>query len=470
MNQEIRGSLDTGSFRDRNGRVYLVGERVIRGLSQSALDNFDLLAATTFYREAVSAGTLVETWRLPKDDVPLTESVRAQWAGFVEHRRLPVITYPYEWTFGMLKDAAALQLELLEAAIRAGITTKDATPYNFQFDAGRPVFIDIPSFEKLERGSPWTGYRQFCEMFLFPLMIQAYKGIDFQPLLRAGIDGIPLQTAAGLFGLRDRLRSGVLSHIWLQSKLDKRYSASDMHVRKDLASAGFNEEMILANIRRLGKLVQRLDWNGSGSEWGEYESFHNYTSADQALKESFIEECTAASGAQRVWDIGCNTGRYARIAARHAEQVIAMDKDHFAVERLYRESRSQGAEHVIPILQDIANPSPNWGWRNRERLDLVSRVRPQLVLCLALIHHVVISANVPVKEFIDWLANTTDQLIIEYVSREDEKVQILLRNKSEAYADYSRASLEAALSDHFTIDRTVTLGSGNRFLYWCRRV
>lgn len=469
MNQEIPGAADTGSFRDRSGRVYLVEDRVIRGLSESALENFDLLVAQSFYREAVSAGTVVETWRLPMDEVPLAESVRAQWAGFIEHRRLPVITYPYEWTFGMLKDAAALQLELLETAIRAGMTTKDATPYNFQFHAGRPVFIDIPSFEKLERGSPWTGYRQFCEMFLFPLMIQAYKGIDFQPLMRAGIDGVPLQTAAGLFGLRDRLRSGVLSHVWLQSKLDRRYSASDMHVRKDLASAGFNEEMILANIRRLGKLVQRLEWDGTGSEWGEYESFHNYTSADHALKESFVDECTAASGAKRVWDIGCNTGQFARIAARHAGRVIAMDKDHFAVERLYRETRSQGAEHVIPILQDVANPSPNWGWRNRERLDLVSRFQPQLILCLALLHHVVISANVPVQEFVDWLANVTDQLIIEYVSRKDEKVQILLRNKSETYADYSRTNLEDALSKHFRIERGQPLESGNRFLYWCRR-
>ena len=470
MTQEIPGFADTGSFRDRNGRVYLVGDRVIRGLSESALENFDLLAAQPFYRDGVNAGTLVETWRLSMDDVPLAESVRTQWAGFVEHRRIPVITYPYEWSFGMLKDAAELQLDLLESAISAGMTTKDATPYNFQFNAGRPVFIDIPSFEKLERGSPWSGYRQFCEMFLFPLIVQAYKGIDFQPLLRAGIDGVPLQTAAGMFGLRDRLRSGVLSHVWLQSKLDKRYSGADIHVRQDLASAGFNEEMILANVRRLRKLVQRLGWDGFGSEWGEYESFHNYSAADQALKESFIDECTAASGAQRVWDIGCNTGRFSRIAARHAEHVIAMDKDHFAVERLYREIRSQAGGSVIPILQDIANPSPNWGWRNRERLDLVSRFRPQLVLCLALVHHVVISANVPVQEFVEWLASITDHLIIEYVSRRDEKVRILLRNKSDEYADYSRVRFESALSDRFTIERSQALESGNRFLYWCRRV
>jgi len=255
--------------------------------------------------------------------------------------------------------------------------------------------------------------------------------------------------------------------VWLQSKLDRRYGSTGQDVRTELKSAGFHKELILANVRKLRKLVSKLHWRGEDSEWGAYEAFHNYSASDHALKEAFIDDCVASSGAGCVWDIGCNTGQFSKIAARHAGRVVAMDLDHFAVERLYREVRSGLEGNILTLVQNVADPSPNWGWRNRERSDLRSRARPDLVLCLALIHHVVISANIPLDEFIGWLAELTDQLVIEYVSRSDDKVKTLLRNKEDKYSDYSRERLEQALGRHFAIRRQQTLESGNRFLYWC---
>lgn len=460
---------DTGSFRDRDGRIYLYQGRVFRGISTAALEDFSTLESKSFYRKFLEKGQLVSSELMSPDRVPLPEEVRNQWAGFLEHQRIPVISYPYEWTFGMLRDAAMLQLDLVEAAILEGMSLKDATPYNIQFLEGRPVFIDIPSFESLPEGAPWVGYRQFCEMFLFPLMLQSYKGMDFQPLMRASIDGIGVQMAASLFGLRDRFRSGVLTHVWLQAKLDRRYGSTRQNVRSDLKSAGFNKELILANVRKLRKLVAKLDWQGEGSEWGGYEEFHNYSESDHALKESFISDCVAGSDAKVVWDIGCNTGQFSKIAAQHVNCVLAMDLDHFAVERLYRDSRDKGMTRILPLIQNIADPSPSWGWRNRERLELQKRSRPDLLLCLALIHHVVISANVPMDEFVSWLADQSDQLVIEYVSRSDEKVRTLLRNKEDKYSDYSRKQLEAALARHYEIARTQGMESGKRYLYWCKK-
>lgn len=459
-------TAEPGSFRDREGRVYQSEGRIFRGLSERALQAFGELGQTRFYGDFLGRGSIIGSRVVAAEAVPLPRAVRDRWAGFLEHPRLPLISYPYEWTFGMLRDAAVLQLDLQEAALLEGLTLKDATPYNIQFVSGEPVFIDIASFEPLKAGQPWAGYRQFCELFLFPLMLQAHKGIDFQPFLRSRIDGISVPAAARIFGWRDRFRRGVLSHVWLQSRLDQRYGSTARDVKSELKSAGFNRELILANVRKLRRLVSALDWQGNGSEWGSYDTFHNYSEADREHKERFVDECLAASGARRVWDLGCNTGQFAKIAARHAEQVLALDRDHFAVERLYREIRSGSLKGIQPLVQDIADPSPNWGWRLGERTDLKSRAQPDVLLCLALLHHVVISANIPLGEFVDWLAGLAPHLVIEFVSRDDDRVKSLLRNKSEQYSDYSREGLEMALSRYFQVQRVERLSAGTRWLYW----
>lgn len=458
-------TIDTGSFRDRDGRVYHFGNRIFRGLSAEALDHYRQLKDQPFYQTLLQSRKVIGTRELSPKENPLPNEVISQWAGFLEHDLIPLISYPYEWTFSMLKAAAGLQLHLIERAVSSGFTLKDASPYNIQFVDAKPIFIDIPSFEPLSEGEPWAGYRQFCEMFLFPLFVQAYKGCDFQPFLRAAIDGIGVQTAARLFGFRDRFRKGVMSHVWLQSKLDRRFSGSSENVRSNLKSAGFNKELILANVRKLQKLVRNLEWQATGSEWGDYREFHNYSDADHQRKEEFIRSAIRAEKPELVWDIGCNTGQFSRIAAAGCRQVVSTDIDHVAVERLYLDTNTPN--NILPLLQNVADPSPNWGWRNCERSDLQTRSKPDLIMCLALIHHVVITANIPLAEFVDWLAGITDKLVIEYVSRKDDKVETLLRNKQDKYKDYSRESLETNLQLHFTIHHKEDLNNGNRTLYLC---
>jgi hypothetical protein len=458
-------AVDSGSFRDRDGRVYHCQGRIFRGLSQAALDSFRKLREQPFFIKLVKAGKVIGTRELIGEENPLPADVKSHWAGFLEHDRVAVISYPYEWTFSMLKAAASLQLQLVERAVSHGFSLKDATPYNIQFVDRKPVFIDIPSFEPLPEGEPWAGYRQFCEMFLFPLMLQAYKKCNFQSFMRASIDGVDVQTAASLFSFRDRFRKGVLSHVWLQSKLDRRFGGSSENVRSSLKSAGFNRELILVNVRKLQKLVKKLEWEATGSEWGDYTGFHNYTEEDHVRKEEFVRAAIVDEKPATVWDIGCNTGQFSNIAASECRQVLSTDIDHVAVERLFLNPETP--DNILPLVQNVADPSPNWGWRNCERTDLQTRSQPGLVLCLALIHHVVITANIPLAEFIDWLAGLTDKLVIEYVSRKDDKVQTLLRNKDDKYKDYSRESLEMNLERHFDIKRQQEVNNGDRSLYLC---
>jgi SAM-dependent methyltransferase len=362
-----------------------------------------------------------------------------------------------------------LHLELLEAALLEGMVIKDSTPYNIQFRSAKPVFIDIPSFEPLRAGSVWGGYKQFCEMFLFPLMLKAYRGLEFQPLMRSRIDGVDIASAASLFAKSDWLKRGVFSHVWLQSLMHGRHLRSKTDVGEELKAAGFNEQLILANVRKLKRLVQGLEWKNAETQWGDYEGFHNYSQRDVEAKERFVENCLSTAQPSTTWDIGCNTGRFSRLAERHSGQVIAMDIDHLAIERLYQTEKGRNESRINPILQNIADPSPNWGWRNRERTDLLGRSRPDFVLCLALIHHIVISANIPLEEFVRWLADVTSGLIIEFVSRNDDKVRTLLLNKEDIYTDYSQQELERCLEEHFRIKDSLRLESGNRYLYFCKR-
>ncbi|MCF6224863.1 MAG: class I SAM-dependent methyltransferase [Xanthomonadales bacterium] len=457
--------VNAGSFRDRDGRVYHYEGRVFRGLSKSALETYQKLSDKKFYKKLVAANKIVGTKLLLPEDNPLPEDIKSQWVGFLEHEQVAVISYPYEWTFSMLKSAAILQLQLVERAVSNGFTLKDATPYNIQFVNSKPIFIDIPSFEALQQGAPWAGYKQFCEMFLFPLLLQAYKGCNFQPFMRASIDGVPVQTASSLFSLRDRFRKGVMSHVWLQAKMDQRHGSSAENVRSSLKSAGFNRELILVNVRKLQKLIKNLKWKASGSEWGDYTQFHNYSDSDHLLKESFIRDAVTTEKPDVVWDIGCNTGQFSRIAAAECKQVVATDIDHVAVERLYLDPNKP--LNILPLVQNVADPSPNWGWRNRERSDLQTRSKPDLVLCLALIHHVVMTANIPLEEFIEWLAGLTKKLVIEYVSRKDDKVITLLRNKEDKYQDYSQPELERHLKKYYVIKKSLKVNDGNRTIYLC---
>jgi len=461
---------DSGSFRDPNGRVYLHAGQVFRGLSSSALENYRALRNTRFYQKFIQSGELIATEEIPAPGWvgPGAVDSNPNWAGWLRHQPVPFISYPYEWTFSMLRDAAQLQLRILEAALQEGWSMKDATPYNVQFMAGKPVFIDVPSFEPLAKGSAWQGYRQFCEMNLFPLLLQAYKGVDFQPFMRASINGIDVQTAAELFSLRDRLRKGVMSHVWLQALLDRKYGNSQRNLRNELKSAGLNKELLLANVRKLQKLLTGLKWRAAGSEWADYAGLHNYSDADHAAKMAFVDQAAADCKARLAWDLGCNTGQFSEVAARHSELVIAMDADHLAVDRLYRNTEIMTSQRILPLVQNLANPSPAWGWNQAERKTLEQRGKPELVLALALIHHVVISANIPLAEFIEWLASLGSALVIEFVSREDDKVVQLLRNRAEQFPDYNHHSFEQALNTHFTTVRRQDLRNGLRILYFCR--
>ncbi len=463
----INDSFEPGSFRDRNGRVFYSTDTVFRGLSEQALKEWQVLSSTAFFQQFMAEGKLVNTERV--DSVgPLDSTLVGEWAAVLKHQTIPFISYPYEWSFGMLKDAALLQLELLLAALDENLILKDSSAFNFQWQGVQPVFIDIPSFERLVSGEPWVGYRQFCQMFLYPLFLQAYKDVPFQPWLRGSLDGIEPEHCCNLMSTRDLLRPGVFTHVYLQTKMQSNYAQTRKNIKGDLRAAGFHKDLIRANVGRLGRIIRSLAWKQARSVWSDYASNNSYTEADQGMKVDFVRNAVLARPWNLVWDLGCNTGTFSRIAAENARYVVAMDADQVTVEHLYQALKAEDNKAILPLLIDIANASPNLGWRGLERKALTERGKPDLTICLALIHHIVISDNIPLKEFVGWLASLGADLVIEFVTKEDPMVKTLLRNKADNYTDYEIGYFEQCLSEAFDIARRERLVSNTRILYYAK--
>jgi len=367
----------------------------------------------------------------------------------------------------MLKDAALLQLDLLLAALEHDLVLKDATPYNVQFRGARPVFVDVGAFERLRPGELWVGYRQFCMLYLFPLLLRALKGASFHPWLRGSVDGITATDLRGLMSFRDRFRRGLPTNVFLHARLERRELRSGSAIRREVSRTGAERQLIRANARKMRKLVARLAWDPAAGVWVGYGEHNTYDEEDARRKERFVDEAAASSQWRLVWDLGANYGRYSRIAAQRARHVVAIDADEGPVELLYRELRDAGDERVLPLAMNLADPSPALGWRGHERKSLLERGRPDLVLALAFVHHLAIGANVPVREVVDWLAELGGALVVEFPGRDDPMVQKLLAPKRAGlHSDYEQSFFECCLRERFEVRRTERQASGTRTLYF----
>jgi len=459
-------SFDPGSFRDREGRVFYREGKVFRALSPRAAAAWKKLDGSKFFPRFVAAGNVVATREADFSPAALKE-LSPHWVLALEHERIPFISYPYEWSFSMLRDAARLQLDLTIAALAENMILKDASSYNVQWRGACPVFVDTASFDVWEKGEPWVGYLQFCQLFLYPLLLSAYRDVPFQTWLRGAIDGIPPEEMLAVLTLRDRFRPGVLKDVYIQAKLKARFADTRQDVRGDLSRVGFGKELILNNLRRLKKIVDRLEWRRSSSQWAGYVDESSYDDETTAAKKAFVAEAAGSRRWSLAWDLGANTGTFSRIAAEHAEYVVAFDADLLAIEKLYLSLRADGVENVLPLVMNLADPSPSLGWRHRERKALTERGAPELILCLALIHHLVITANIPMPELVDWLAGLGAHLVIELVTKDDGQVRRLLRNKPDIYHDYEIEPFEEHLSRHFQIVRRKRYHAETRILYFC---
>ena len=460
---------EAGSFRDPGGFIFTRSGRVFRAITRHSLDDWRAFAGSPLFAELQRHRLLIPTRPAAAEPGLFPEGLAAD-AEVVEHERVPFVSYPYEWSFEMLKDAALLHLDLLERCLPHDFILKDATPFNVQFIGRDPIFIDVLSFTRVRPGEPWAGYNQFCKMFLYPLMLSAYKQVPFQSWLRSELEGLDPIAFSRLLSARDLVRPGVFTHVALHAWLQKRMAAARTSVRRQIRGAGFSKDAVAANVRGVRRLLRRLRPHDEKSVWADYARTCSYSDAATQQKEEFVRRAVVAERRRLVWDLGCNVGRFSRLAAEHADSVVAMDADPVSVDLLYRSLRKEGKpRNILPLVVNLANPSPDQGWRGLERRALPARGRPDLTLCLALVHHMAISANVPVESFLAWLGSLGTSLVIEFVGKEDPMVQQLLLNKDDTYDDYNRACFESSLKKFFQVQSSLELpavAGGARILYY----
>jgi hypothetical protein len=454
---------DPGSYRDPGSRVFHRNGDVFRFIDERSLRNWERLAETKFFANGVASGRIIATEL--EAGHPLDED--DGWAAVLRHDRVAVISYPYEWTFSMLREAALLQLDLLLAALDEGMILKDSTPFNIQWRGTAPVFIDIGSFEILEDGDVWVGYRQFLAQYLYPLMLTANVGIPFQPWLRGQPDGLTAEQMKNVMSRRDLMRKSGLLHVAILARSERHKDGASRDVRSELKEAGFTKDMIESNVRGLRKTVAGLEWDPGRTRWNEYASGCGHVALQRDAKAEFVREALSGHDLSTVWDLGANDGHFSMIAAETAENVLALDSDYAVLDDLFVSLRADGPDNVLPLIQDLADPSPGIGWRGVERPPLIDRSMPDAILCLAVIHHLVIGRNVPLRAVINWFGDLGAEVVLEWVAPEDPMVLGLTANRKshEIHRDYTEDALRSYMAERFVIDREEALPGGTRRLF-----
>jgi hypothetical protein len=385
-------------------------------------------------------------------------------ATLIRPERVPMVSYPYEWSFSQLRDAALTMLRIGQVALTFGMALKDASAYNIQFLRGRPVLIDTLSFEPYQ-GGPWVAYRQFCQHFYAPLLLWSVTDPRLSRLSQLFIDGVPLTLASKLLRWTTWFKPGPLFHIHLHAKAETRLANPRPGPVADQRGPGGNTTKITALLESLDAAVRATRWTPR-SEWASY-----YAEQPSYAPDAFARKLDLVTGwIQRlrpatVWDIGANTGQFSRLAAREGASVVALDSDAACVDTLYREARKDGIDSLLPLVADFTNPSPAIGWANVERQRLDERGPADLILALALVHHLAIANNVPLAAIAEYFARLGRRAIVEFVPKSDPMVQQMLSARQDVFDAYSADAFELAFAAHFTIDQRAAVGTSDRFLY-----
>lgn len=449
------------SFRDPSGFIFIQNEKLYRQINLRYKLEYDHLLSSGLYEKLCQKNILIshkEAQLFVKDS-----------SGYkiIEPEQVHFISYPYEWSFSQLRDAALTTLRIQKIALAHGMSLKDSSAYNIQFHHGKPILIDTLSFEIYNEGEAWVAYQQFCQHFLAPLALMAKVNVQLGKLLRLYIDGIPLELASKLLPFSSRINLGLLTHIHLHANAQTKYA------NREIKAGGIKRKMpkdaLIGLIEHLQNTVKNLTWKPAGTEWADYYEITNYSDLAFEHKKEIIQNWLQCVSPKSVWDLGANNGEFTRLASSNGIQSIAFDSDPAAVEKNYRKIRKNKEVNLLPLVMDLTNPSPAIGWNNQERDSLIARGPADMVFALAIIHHLAISNNVPIEKLASFFHESGKWLIIEFIPKSDSQVRRLLTNRIDIFDTYNLTDFETIFKNKFIIKEKVQIKQSERFLYLMER-
>ncbi len=458
---------DPGSFRDPSGYVFTEGSRILRAVMAPAEKTFGEIYRSGLLRELADKNLMIDCVRIDADAEMLSQyrGARGDTAvALYEHPRVPMLTYPYEWCFSQLKDAALAHLDLQLAALEKGYELSDATAYNMQFIDGRPVHIDAMSLRPYVDGVHWSGYNQFCRQFLLPLLLEAWAGVAFQGIYRGSLDGISFEDALAILPRRKIFTSASgIMHVYL-------------HGRAVLAKSSKAEKQVdldrkLPKTRYVAMIQQLRDFIGGlesakrpSSYWNTYATINSYSEPMRDTKLQFVKDWAASAKPDLIWDIGGNTGDFSLAAIEGgAGASVVLDGDLDSLERAYR-LRVRKGEKLLPMLMNLVDPTPNMGWRQVERKGLNERADADGVIALAVIHHMCIGGNLPLAEALRWLLSLAPTGVIEFVPKGDPMVDQLLAVRDDIFHDYEEDVFLKTITENHDITAEHKFAENGRLL------
>jgi hypothetical protein len=449
------------SFRDPSGYVIQENGKLLRVINPIYFPQYHQLTNSGFYEKLFKARLLISHEEIDSNQEKIT--IRPEF--------IPFITYPYEWSFEMYKHAALHTLKVHRAALSNGFILKDASAYNITFHNGKPVFIDSLSFDFYEEDTPWRAFKQFITHFLGPLLLAKYHGMAMLNLMQNHIDGIPVKTIASLLPFKTKFNSTIYTNIHLLAKLEARYS-EDYKAESKISKLSKKAQNNI--IENLYDFIKKLSVNEK-TEWGDYYTKTNYKDAAFKQKASLIKEWAVALKAKKIVDIGGNDGTFGRELIDMAEIILVSDIDANAVDFNYKQIQKNKETNILPFVCDVLQPAPAIGFNNSERSSLINRLKDlnlDLTMALALIHHITLSGNVPFLKSAEFFASFSENLILEFPTRDDTWVKSLLVRKREFinhFDFYNEENFESAYSNYFEIIKKETISDSQRVLYLLKR-
>lgn len=456
--------ISPASFRDPAGYVFFEGDIAKRAVTFKGQPDYEIFISSGLYKALLERELILAH----QEDARRVEPASGIYKVIVPEQ-LDYISYPYEWSFSQFKDAALLTLEVQQLAMEHGLSLKDASAFNLQFRGPKPVFIDTLSFEKNKRG-PWVAYGQFCQHFLAPLLLMAYVSANFNQFLKAALEGFSLQLTSALLPRSTYLRLGPLLHVHLHARSQKKHST-----RPKLApspggsSSGSDTKPTL--VSSLRSTIENLKGGKqSQSHWIDYyRQARHYPQEAEEFKKKVVSSTVRAIRPARVFDLGGNVGHYSRLVTAQGINCICYDFDPSCVDQNYLLSKASRDAHMLPLLMDLTNPTPGLGFDCRERLGFAERSKPDLILALAILHHLRVAGNIPLARISEFLAKLTRWLLIEFVPKEDRCVQVLLLGRPDIFDDYSLPEFLRIFQRQFQLEQALQIPCTMRWLCLLRK-